>query len=659
MTMVQYIIDVSIVWSLLYMIYHNILREDTFFQRNRIFLLSALFFGLSLPLLRSLAIHAFTGGPDSIIYPMHQFTSFDGMTPAVNTTAWDTLTIALIIYWLGVVVFTGRFMFGLWQIYRLYGQGSKIPGNNYTIVQTSSSHLPFSFGRYIFWSQCVNLPNIDPGKILLHERKHIQDGHTIDVLFLEIIKIFFWFHPLIYLYRQAITQLHEFICDAEVTASVQEITSDQTPPVSPLINSLSHHFFNIHLRERIKMIKRNPTAPLQYWKALLAMPMLVLAFVLFAFSPEPAGTPILKSCEQEGSQADKISCTQETFLASIYKSVLYAKEARGASVTGWVILGLTFDKDGLKKYKILSITDDRLRSGIDPVIEAIRYSEFIVPNRNIKFSVPIKFILEGVDKQTNAIPKPKFSATKFPSIYSDEVVVTGYLPEKEKSSKMSDNALILQDLDGLKLHQDSTPRWVNSENSQIKLTDFKTLSLDYADPTLHEKVVVPRNYTYRIFDAAGKLLFTSSHELTHLDGDDINIMNVMKSTGTVEIFLKSTYDLDHFLDQIKNVDEVLDDRSNSPTKIDANLNASKFQWQLYPNPVNGTIKLDLDSKNKEIDLSYFLSDPQGKRIGNIIRKKVPGKWSEEIDVRQLPAGQYFLVLERDGEMESRSFLVDK
>ena len=659
MTMVQYIIDVSIVWSLLYIVYHKILHKDTFFQRNRMFLLSALFFGVSLPLLRAISIDAFAGGPDSIIYPVHQFTSFDGIPTIANTNTWDVVTIALSIYWLGFIVFLVRFVFGLRQIYRLYTSGSKIHHDGYSLVYTTSNHLPFSFGRYIFWSQVIDLPNINPEKILVHERKHIHDGHTIDVLFLEVLKMFFWFHPLIYLYRRAITQLHEFICDAAVTASANEITTDQQLQVSPLINSLSHHFFNIHLKERIKMIQRNPTAPIQYWKALLAMPMLALAFLLFAFSPEPSGTPILKSCNQEGSQSEKISCTQKTFLTSVYKSVLYAKEARGASVSGWVILGLTFNKDGLKKYKILSITDDRLKSGIDPVIAAIRNSEFIVPNRNIKFSVPIKFILEGVDKQTNAIPKPKFNSTKFPSIYSDEVVVTGYLlPEKEKPSKLSDNALILQDLEGSQLHHHPSQDWTRRQNSKLNKDKFKSLSLSHTDPSLHEKVVVPRNYTYRIFDAAGKLLFTSS-EPTHLNGEEIATVNVLGISETVDIHLKSSYDIDQFFNQTNHTDDQLDDRPHSPAKISENIASPSFQWQLFPNPASGTVMLNITHNNKETNFSYFLSDSQGKRIGPIIRKKASGKWSEEIDVGHLPAGQYLMVLDRSGEIQSKLFLVEK
>ena len=52
--MIQYILDVSLTWVFLYLIFYVFLRKETFFNVNRYYLISAISTGILLPFLRHL-----------------------------------------------------------------------------------------------------------------------------------------------------------------------------------------------------------------------------------------------------------------------------------------------------------------------------------------------------------------------------------------------------------------------------------------------------------------------------------------------------------------------------------------------------------------------------------------------------------------------------
>jgi hypothetical protein len=58
-----------------------------------------------------------------------------------------------------------------------------------------------------------------PKELFSHEITHINQRHSIDIIFVEILKVLFWFNPLIYLFKNAIRLNHEYLADDAVTKS--------------------------------------------------------------------------------------------------------------------------------------------------------------------------------------------------------------------------------------------------------------------------------------------------------------------------------------------------------------------------------------------------------------------------------------------------------
>ena len=119
------------------------------------------------------------------------------------------------IYWFGVIVFAGSFLFQVvLLLYRAYRNPVIIDGQ-YRIVEVSGDKAPCSFGNNIF---------INPEKyewdtynqILQHEKIHIRQKHTLDILFAELVLIFQWFNPFAWIYRREIESNLEFLTDDQL-----------------------------------------------------------------------------------------------------------------------------------------------------------------------------------------------------------------------------------------------------------------------------------------------------------------------------------------------------------------------------------------------------------------------------------------------------------
>ena len=73
---------------------------------------------------------------------------------------------------------------------------------------------PFSFSIIY-----LNKDEYKEGRVerkLIHEMAHISSKSFIEILILEILKIFYWFNPSFTLYLQAIKMNHEFLADDAV-----------------------------------------------------------------------------------------------------------------------------------------------------------------------------------------------------------------------------------------------------------------------------------------------------------------------------------------------------------------------------------------------------------------------------------------------------------
>ena len=139
----------------------------------------------------------------------------------------------------------------------------------------------FSFFNVLFVSKELK----SRSTIMKHEFVHIRQLHSADVLLFELIVIFNWFNPVVYLYKSSIKHIHEFIADEiasrnEVSKAdyamllFQEQFGVQAIP-------LTNNFFNQSLLKlRIKMLNKKRSAKTAVMKYGLIAPLFIVMIVV-------------------------------------------------------------------------------------------------------------------------------------------------------------------------------------------------------------------------------------------------------------------------------------------------------------------------------------------------------------------------------------------
>ena len=259
---------VSAVMSAYYLLF---LRDKTFHHYNRFYLLGTMVLSLLLPLLK---VEYFTIETDSrILLLLNQFNqnSSQEVENTFNFSNFGALILGIVSFFL-----LAKLTLGLVKIHQLKKEFPKESIKGITFYNTNLHDAPFSFFRNLFWKKSI-LINSDLGKqILKHEMVHIEQKHSFDKLFVQIIQSLFWFNPIFYFIKKEITLIHEYLADkkavknADTRAFAQMLLASNfsgnvLPATSPFLSS--------NLKKRLKMLTQKNTK-YSYARRILALPIL-------------------------------------------------------------------------------------------------------------------------------------------------------------------------------------------------------------------------------------------------------------------------------------------------------------------------------------------------------------------------------------------------
>ncbi|MDP9048726.1 MAG: M56 family metallopeptidase, partial [Bacteroidota bacterium] len=119
------------------------------------------------------------------------------------------------VYWIGVAAFGLNLLLQL--VVLLFQAYTKpvIKDGKFRIIELTGDKAPCSFGNNIF----INPEKYDwetYSQILLHEKIHIRQGHSFDILIAELVLVMQWFNPFAWLYRTEVESNLEFLTDDAV-----------------------------------------------------------------------------------------------------------------------------------------------------------------------------------------------------------------------------------------------------------------------------------------------------------------------------------------------------------------------------------------------------------------------------------------------------------
>lgn len=283
-------VAVSAAMSVYYLLF---LRERTFHHYNRFYLLVTMVLSLFLPLLK---VEYFTIETDSRILLL--LNKFNQNTPKAVENSFNFWNLGAIVLAFVSLFLLAKLTLGLLKINQLKKEFPKESIEGITFYNTNLHDAPFSFFRNLFWKKSILLQS-DLGKqILKHEMVHIEQKHSFDKLFVQIIQSIFWFNPIFYFIKKEITLIHEYLADkkavkhADTKAFAQMLLASNfsgniLPATSPFLSS--------NIKKRLKMLTQK-TTKYGYARRILALPILFV--ISFALLVNAKNTEIKKQNKQ-------------------------------------------------------------------------------------------------------------------------------------------------------------------------------------------------------------------------------------------------------------------------------------------------------------------------------------------------------------------------
>ena len=302
MTLV-FLLKLSLCWGFFALLYVLLLRGETFFRANRIYLLGTVVLGILL----ALDLHWLPQLPVEAAPLLVLPTITIGLEQAEATVrSWELSDYAWLLYLSGVGLMLLRFCWSVIRLLRMAVRGeAEVLPDGCLLLRSTATTVPFSFFKWIFVPLDFQPGNErragDLAAMLTHERAHAQGWHSADVLFMELLCVLFWFHPLVHWYRRSLRTVHEYLADAEASRRLDFeqyglLLIRQSQPGMPV--ALVHHFFQSPLKQRFTMLTKKASSRTRTWKYGLLLPLALLFVLLFRQAPAIAQTIESETIEQ-------------------------------------------------------------------------------------------------------------------------------------------------------------------------------------------------------------------------------------------------------------------------------------------------------------------------------------------------------------------------
>jgi len=324
-----YLMKSTLCMSVLYLVFRTLMRRHTFFQLNRVILLSIVVFSIIIPLVHlPQAIQpaiSFQLPPIANQLDVNDTKLSAGVISIENEVVGqqvEATSMKFAISWpklLQMTYLSGLFialltsLIGFLHILLLFRKVPVINKDGYWLHIAQDDIPAFSFGRYLFISKSDFDTNGET--ILTHEKAHIRHVHFFDLLFLEVVKIVYWFNPVIYYLIRDLKAVHEFQADDSTLNNGIDATKYQLLIIQKCVGhqkfALANSFNHCQIKNRIVMMNKQKTSKAWRWMAAAFIPMLALLLMAFGrmgenVPPEKIASITLEKALQQKS-AEEIS----------------------------------------------------------------------------------------------------------------------------------------------------------------------------------------------------------------------------------------------------------------------------------------------------------------------------------------------------------------
>ncbi|MCK7589125.1 M56 family metallopeptidase [Subsaxibacter sp. CAU 1640] len=281
--MLHYILQTVAFQLFFLIIYDLLLKKETFFNWNRFYLLFTALASVLLPFIKFEVVKTIVPQqfvvrlPEVIIGNISSapVETVGGISQQANVNPgliWDWNYLLYFGMAVAALILAYKFI----KINNLIEKNPKRWKRNFVIISLKNSKEAFSFFNYVFLGEQID--QNEKETVLKHELVHVSQKHSWDLMFFEVLRILFWFNPLIYMYQSRIATLHEYIADEQALKQ-----SDKKQYYEKLLSrvfdtnqiSFTNTFFNQSLiKKRLVMLNKSKSNRINLVKYALLIPMI-------------------------------------------------------------------------------------------------------------------------------------------------------------------------------------------------------------------------------------------------------------------------------------------------------------------------------------------------------------------------------------------------
>ena len=282
--MILYLTKSTLCLVLLWAFYKLFLEKEKIHHLKRFYLLFSLIFAYTIPLVSITYEPNVLTATEELQQPIPYVADAD--SPAIPITEPENkLHLLWYLYAAGVLLFGIRFMINIYNLLKRVKTNQNIKEESHVNVLLGSSIVPHTFLKYIFVPKKEFQKSAIPQEIWLHEKTHVKQKHTLDILLVEIFQVVFWFNPLWHWIKKSIRLNHEFLADQTVLK--QEFSMHNymdllvTYPSGPNQACLASPINYSLTKKRIVMMSQQFSKTRAAARLLLLLPILVGCVLLF------------------------------------------------------------------------------------------------------------------------------------------------------------------------------------------------------------------------------------------------------------------------------------------------------------------------------------------------------------------------------------------
>jgi beta-lactamase regulating signal transducer with metallopeptidase domain len=391
--MIDFLIKSSISLIVFLGFYHLVLEREKMHHFNRFYLLISILISLAIPFftfeiieivsmvqnIEPVSIGAISKSSENFVVDKIQ--NEIQVEETVNYFPYIILGLYLVI----TLMLSVRFGKNYFRLVSKIKSNPNIKYKNANLVLMEEKILPHTFLNAIFVnSEDFKNRNIEE-ELFTHELVHVTQKHTLDILFIEFLKIIFWFNPLFIFYKKAIQLNHEFLADEEIVKTYDNVPFYQNLLLQKGSGSqtiyLASNLNYLVTKKRLLMMTKNTSNKIALIKKIAIVP--ILAGLIYFFCIEIVAQ---EKVGNVNSEAKNLKLSDKDEIRDNYYSGVYVK-----------IFDERTNRKSVTLYENLSIEDRRKYLDLVPkqIVEKKVTNELynkLISNPNIVVKINDKFI---------------------------------------------------------------------------------------------------------------------------------------------------------------------------------------------------------------------------------------------------------------------------